>query len=799
MDQMVLKAQQYINATYGGRTGYARVTEDGRTGWGTMYGLTRGLQIELGIAQPSNSFGDATRAAFEAQIGRINSATTQHEVVVLLQCALWCKGYGGGPIGDGWSEAVAVSVASVRARLGLAVTDDPLGGSATVPSKLMKSLLTMDAYVQLTGGSLALRAGQQWLNRRYWGRKNFYLVPTDGLYTRQMQQGLMYAIQYGLGMSDSVANGNFGPGTREGLASSGLVKLGDGDDDRSFVSLFQIALAANGYDSPVTGSFDTSTQEAVLRFQTFMEMQVIKQQSPAAGRGDFDTWAALLVSTGNPDQHATGFDTNTPLTASVAAARRAGGFLVAGRYLTVASKALAPGEIEVIHGAGLKLAPIFQNYNNAATYFTRAAGVDHGQQAAVRARELGIGPSTIFFAVDYDATGDEASSIVREYFEGVVQGLRCSAAVRYGVGIYATRNVAAAISQAGLAEAVWVSGMSTGYSGNLGFRMPENWHYNQIQELKDLNIDRNVVSHRARPVGPEIMTAAPVRDGAFHPLHWGSKEVGSERAGLMKLQVLAERCAIEAGVDGPAVLSSELIMFWLQSESYALNDELKTLPWELYTPRYETTLSTVPTIMARAVSARRAFFEAAGDVHALDGWYEGDFQHAAATAHGARIWGTTPGSGRAGVGDLGGWGLDVAQAWDNYVSAGKPQPFRAWAATHVGQEDVSLSGFSRSDAIADADGYLVALAMEGGATFAGAWAQVLASHPTWQQRWRAFLTRRFGSHEVLTQALEHLVSVSNLLPPIGWARWFFVHEHPVGAEARAVAQVLADRFYDLAE
>ena len=49
-DLMVLKTQQWLNKTYGGKTGYgSNINENGNTGWTTIYALTRALQIELGI------------------------------------------------------------------------------------------------------------------------------------------------------------------------------------------------------------------------------------------------------------------------------------------------------------------------------------------------------------------------------------------------------------------------------------------------------------------------------------------------------------------------------------------------------------------------------------------------------------------------------------------------------------------------------------------------------------------------------------------------------------------------------
>ncbi|WP_235954009.1 hypothetical protein [Actinomyces faecalis] len=64
MDQMVLKTQQWLNNTYRGKTGFGSVVEDGATGWDTIYGLIRALQIELGITATANNFGPGTQSRF---------------------------------------------------------------------------------------------------------------------------------------------------------------------------------------------------------------------------------------------------------------------------------------------------------------------------------------------------------------------------------------------------------------------------------------------------------------------------------------------------------------------------------------------------------------------------------------------------------------------------------------------------------------------------------------------------------------------------------------------------------------
>lgn len=609
MDFQVLAAQEYLNTTYTGQYGYVPVPENGQTGWATVDGIIRALQIELGIPEPVNNFGPGTAAAFTSIIGALGPASPT-AYISLLQCALWCKGYYADTIGSGWTSTIQLSVLLIKNNLGLSTS------SYTINVKLMKSLLSMDAYTKLGSGTDIIRSGQQWLNGQYSHRQNFDLLPTDGLFTRQMQKGVVYAIQYEIGMTDAVANGNFGPGTQSGLQTQGIVQLGMSDSTKNFVRLFKILMNCNSYEVSAGATFDLTTELQVTDFQEFMEITV-------NGKGDFGTWAALLVSTGDPTRPVTGFDTNTPITPLFAAARYAEGYRAAGRYLTVASKAIVPGEMEIIFDAGLKLIPIFQNYNDGPGYFTESIGYDHGCQAATRARELGFHDGvTIYFAVDYDALGDEAHTIVSDYFIGVNNGLKTSVAKTYKVGIYATRNVCSIIHSKGLAEGIWVSGMSTGYSGNLGFRMPSQWQYNQIQELTSINIDRNAVSVRAEPVASSAVSLPPLQGGQFHPFYWGEKNPSNRKFGIMELQVLAERLLLKHGVSPSMVstFSSEIIMSWLKQESYEGNyDSGNGLIWYGYTPPFEVHFAiTGNPLFSSAIIARNEFYSIVGDLHQLD-------------------------------------------------------------------------------------------------------------------------------------------------------------------------------------
>jgi hypothetical protein len=90
MDQMVLKAQQWVNATYGSVSGYVKCAEDGSTGWTTMYSLTRGLQHELGITAISDTFGPTTLSKLTAY-GNVGLQSANLNMRTIVEAALWTR------------------------------------------------------------------------------------------------------------------------------------------------------------------------------------------------------------------------------------------------------------------------------------------------------------------------------------------------------------------------------------------------------------------------------------------------------------------------------------------------------------------------------------------------------------------------------------------------------------------------------------------------------------------------------------------------------------------------------------
>lgn len=497
-DEMVRIAQDLVNAYHTFVPGIPEVEDDGRTGWATMYGLTRCLQHELGITALSDNFGPTTLATLTSTYPSIDRSNGPEKIVRILQAAMYCKGYDGGEVVGGifsgvFSDRTAAGVEKLKADAGVAASRP---GPAVFP-KLFKALLTMDAYVTVGDGSGTVRSIQQWMNATYLDRTNFFVIPCDGYFSRDVQKALMLAIQFQLGMGDDVANGVFGPKTQAGLRANTLTVGSSG----RFVQLFSAAMVFNQRaGAPFTSTFTSDLSTAVRQFQDFVRL-------PVTGAGDYQTWASLLVSTGDPTRRGQAVDCVTEITDARAASLRAAGYQIVGRYLcnvanTSLDKELKLRELPVIVGNGLRCFPIYQTYGGEASYFSRGQGIYDAFRAIERVRFYGFKPGTrIYFAVDFDALDHEVTDHVIPHFRGI-KATMDEYGGAYRLGIYGPRNICSRVAAAGLTTASFVSDMSTGFSGNLGFPMPADWAFDQISTVTTgsgagaIEIDNDIVSGR---------------------------------------------------------------------------------------------------------------------------------------------------------------------------------------------------------------------------------------------------------------------------------------------------------------
>ncbi|MEU7997060.1 glycoside hydrolase domain-containing protein [Micromonospora sp. NPDC049060] len=732
-DPKVLEAQEWVNSTYQSVPYYNPCPENGKTGWATMYSLTRALQHELGIEVLSDAFGPGTMSRL-ATLGDIGPDTTNGNIVNIVQYALFCKGYWGGP-GDGvYGVDTASAIAQLKADAGLDASN------TDVQPKVFKSLLTMDAYILVSGGRAEVRNIQRWLNGRYLSKSTFYIVPCDGHYTRDVQQALMKAIQYEIGIPQDQANGNFGPGTQQGLRNNEVAQGSSG----IFVQIFSAACVFNGtvrddgdsYTTVFKSTFDAALATYVAAFQRFSVLD-------DHGRGDYRTWAQLLVSTGDADRPAHACDTRYHISESRARALVTAGYHTVGRYLDEdepkeMQKEIQPGELNAIFAGGMRMFPISQYRGRYLSDFTYSQGYSHAVRAHDRALGYGFNRGTIiYFAVDYDATDEEITSNIIPYFRGVQAGLS-GRGKRYLAGVYGSRNVCSRATSEAYARFSFVSGMSWGFSGNLGFPMPDNWSFTQIKEFRftagadSFDLDRNVHRPGTDPgVGPE--------------------NIGGTGTPLAAFLTYIDQLYATAVSYGHGADPNRLVLDFLRYPQY----DGERSGWNTLLDTTGVSREWIAYAVANGPARRPTFIDPAYGVQV-------NVDHLAATAcavYAKGSGGTTPG-GSGWRGDFGGWGGDLttfyADWWNNEDSYASGYAFCMDRLAKINVD----SSFSFGDLIEDADGYLVGMALRGGAKVHEAIRGHLGGTGH-LSRFRNFFTRRYGSTAGATSAARTLLCGTN--------------------------------------
>lgn len=489
LDEMVLRTQQYLNSTYSGNVHWVKVTEDGRTGWGTIRGLIRALQIETGISTPNGTFGPATEAACPILKKDLNPTDKTKRLVYILQGAMWCKGFSPGGFTGTFGDGTEAGVKKFQSSAGL----EGAKVNGIADPMIFKALLNMDAYVLVSSGDPKIREIQMCLNRDY--HKWIGLRPTDGRYGRDTNKALIYAIQVEEGIAEP--NGTFGPQTQ-----SLLPTLAPGSTNKPFVKIMQYALYCNRFDpTGFTGVFGNGTVAALKNFQAFCMLT-------ADGYCGKSTWSSLLVSCGDKNRKGTACDCSSEVTDARAKTLKNNGYEIVGRYIAGGEwKRLKHHEAKVIFKNGLRLFPIYQTAGNSAAYFTPSKGTSDAKDGITSALEYGFPRgTTIYFAVDFDAVDDEVTSNILPYFRNIHKEFKRYNPKGYKIGIYGARNVCSRVSKEGISKTSFVSDMSTGFSGNLGYPLPENWAFDQIKEYTigsgdgAIAIDNNICSNRDRGV-----------------------------------------------------------------------------------------------------------------------------------------------------------------------------------------------------------------------------------------------------------------------------------------------------------
>ncbi|HEY4399195.1 MAG TPA: glycoside hydrolase domain-containing protein [Lactobacillaceae bacterium] len=572
-DQKVLDVQRWLNATYGGVAGYDEVDEDGNTGWATIYSLIEGLQHELGITSLAQAFGPATSAAYDEQITEKLTIGYSGNVVYLIQGAFWAKGINPVDFDGNFTENTLSAVKELQADAGFSNPDGVLN------AMWAKALFDMSAFVLVSGGDSNIRQMQQYINQNYYEYTG--ILPADGIYQRDTNTALIYAVQAEEGLSTEVANGVFGPTTAsdyQAAYNSGL--------SSKLILLIQYALYVNmhqflddaGSSSPkivFNGIVDDNTSQIISLFQEFMKLDPVQSGEP-----DLMTMYSLMTSNGNPNRYFWAADTATQLTPTMVQQLVDYELNYIGRYLTGTvgaeeiPKNLTRAEVESILDAGLALIPIYQDNYPTIDYFTEAQGQSDAYQAMLAAAKLGLPAGTyIYFAVDIDAQQGDIDTNILPYFKGVQSTILSNQFnVLYHYGVYGTRNVVQNIYDFDSSILGYISNMSSGYSGNLGYAQPLNWAFDQFYEddagVGDVpSIDRVAASGLDEGVTTLV---EPLTDIWVEKLGWSAVN-----------KIIASG---ELTLDGPkkVVVNTEILKIttWLSTES-SIGDSENTVSFNV--------------------------------------------------------------------------------------------------------------------------------------------------------------------------------------------------------------------------
>lgn len=492
-DKQVCMVQKWLNQTYKDVEGYKIIDEDGTNRGDTVKALIQALQHELGISPVTTNFGSATSEAYSKKILKRQDGVIDNKFAI-VQAALWCKGYDPGYHFEHNSITDKVTVTAVfdagveNAIIKLQTDAGLENPDGVVTLNVMKALLSMNEFVLVPSSSHRpkpeIRTAQQKFNRKY--ERYVGIMPCNGIFDASTQRTIIQILQALEGRTETLTT-TFGEQTKAHCPeipynrNSDAARNYNGEyysnaDIANFTELIQFTLFVNGFgDGICDGVFDSQTQNAIRQFQR-------SQAIPETGIADINTWMSLFVSYGNKSRSALACDCATKLTTAKAKTLYDNGYRYVGRYLTKVpgglDKDITREEAQIIFDAGLRFFPIYQTLGTKAEYFTEAQGTADAYAAIEAAQKLGIPRGTIiYFAVDFDARDIDVTDIVIPYFAKIHEVMKDSI---YKTGIYSARNTCTRVSKKEYACSSFVSDLSAGYSGNLGFTMPTNWAFDQF-------------------------------------------------------------------------------------------------------------------------------------------------------------------------------------------------------------------------------------------------------------------------------------------------------------------------------
>jgi hypothetical protein len=170
-------------------------------------------------------------------------------------------------------------------------------------------------------------------------------------------------------------------------------------------------------------------------------------------------------------------DLATRITPAMIPAMKAAGIEAVCRYLSNSpAKNLSLDEAKLLSAAGIKCVVVWEAQGDRYSNFTPGQGFTDAERAGTQAAALNVPPlTTIYFAVDFDASGAQIASGITDYFRAVSAKVLLAG---YGAGVYGNGAVCAAMLDAKIADKAWVWGAG-GTNGTQAFIASNRWSIRQ--------------------------------------------------------------------------------------------------------------------------------------------------------------------------------------------------------------------------------------------------------------------------------------------------------------------------------
>ena len=509
-DTNVFNAQVYLNAMFGGHPDWVAVTEDGITGTATMQAIVRAFQINNNVGSVTGTIGPLTIAKMQslATISKMNPNDPSSINVCLIQCALFCKGYNAGGITGIYYNAGVAAINEYQNDAGITQT-------GVIDWKVWLGLLSLNWFKLAISGNSVVRTIQRQLNGDY--SNIIGILPCDGVVSRQTVLALIGALQAEEGVTTSLITDlnqvNFGVATTANFPSA--LKINQNSSAYiGYNKIAQYGLFFNDYDpGNLDGIFDSMMQSKVSSFQEFYGLKNIGLVTD--GEINVSVMKSLLTSKGDTDRISRACDCATILNSAQAQSLVNAGYTHVGRYLTgyvgaATRKYMTFDEITIIQNNGLNVFPIYQDGGYTLEYFLDInQGVNDAYLAINAAQRIGIPSfSTIYFAVDFDCYKYQVDDYIVPYFQNINTVFSSDVNTKYyKVGVYGPRYVCQKMDYLNLADYSFVADMSTGFSCNLGYKLPDNWSFNQFYEFQfssSPSFPLDKVAYSGRDIGVSI-------------------------------------------------------------------------------------------------------------------------------------------------------------------------------------------------------------------------------------------------------------------------------------------------------